>query len=116
MEEVQALCARIGILDHGALIACDTLANLLRQLPGVIRLNIAGDAAPLRKRLCQVKGARLVDRAGPVVELECGDVKTALLQVVAALNEEQVRLTSLETEEPNLERVFLHLTGRALRD
>jgi ABC-2 type transport system ATP-binding protein len=116
MEEVQALCARIGILDHGSLIACDALANLLRQLPGVIRLRIASDAAPLRKRLCQVAGARLVERAGPVVELECSDVRAVLLQVVAALNEEQVQLTSLETEEPNLERVFLHLTGRALRD
>ena len=39
MEEVQALCARIGILDHGAPRSrCDSLANLLHQLPGVIRL------------------------------------------------------------------------------
>jgi hypothetical protein len=38
------------------------------------------------------------------------------LQLVSILKEEQVEMTSLETEEPNLERVFLHLTGRALRD
>jgi ABC-2 type transport system ATP-binding protein len=116
MEEVQALCGRIGILDHGSLIACDLLPNLLRQLPGVIRLRIAGDTAPLRRRFSRLAGARLVEQAGPLVELECSDVKTVLLQVVAALNEEQVQLTSLETEEPNLEGVFLHLTGRALRD
>ena len=48
------------------------------------------------------------------------DAKTfgrpSLLRLVALLNEQQVGLTSLETEEPNLERVFLHLTGRELRD
>jgi ABC-2 type transport system ATP-binding protein len=70
----------------------------------------------LRPRLSQLNGVRRVAGAGPIVELECNDVKTVLLEVVAMLHEEQVQLTSLETEEPNLERVFLHLTGRALRD
>jgi ABC-2 type transport system ATP-binding protein len=116
MEEVQALCPRIGILDRGALIACDALPNLLRQLPGVIRLRVACDAASLGTKFSRLPGANLVQQAGQVVELECGDIKAVLLQVVAILNEEQVQLTSLETEEPNLERVFLHLTGRALRD
>jgi ABC-2 type transport system ATP-binding protein len=116
MEEVQALCSRIGILDHGALIACDTLASLLRQLPGLIRLRIPANADALRQRFSQLPDCRVAERDGAVVELECADVKTILLQVAAALNEEHVELTSLETEEPNLERVFLHLTGRALRD
>src|SRR6185436_1978517 len=48
MEEVQALCPRIGIIDHGKLIACDTLTNLLRQLPGSLRLRIAGPASVLK--------------------------------------------------------------------
>jgi len=116
MEEVQALCSRVGIFDQGNLIACDTLPNLLRQLPGVIRLRLQSDAALWRTRFSQMEGVRVVESVGPIVELECGDVKTALLRVVALLNEEQVQLTNLETEEPNLERVFLHLTGRALRD
>ncbi len=50
------------------------------------------------------------------VEIECRDVKRVLVQLVPIMNEEQIELTGLETEEPNLERVFLHLTGRALRD
>jgi hypothetical protein len=44
------------------------------------------------------------------------DVKATLVQVVTLLNEADVPLLSLETQEPNLERVFLDLTGRALRD
>jgi ABC-2 type transport system ATP-binding protein len=50
------------------------------------------------------------------LELECRDVKTALMRLVALLNELNVELVSMEMTEPNLERVFLHLTGRALRD
>ena len=45
MEEVQALCPRIGILDHGNLIACDTLENLLKRLEGLIRLRVPGVTA-----------------------------------------------------------------------
>jgi ABC-2 type transport system ATP-binding protein len=82
----------------------------------VIRLRVANHVALLKKNLGALPGARLVKWELPVVELECADVKTVLLDVVAALNDEQVHLTSLETEEPNLERVFLHLTGRGLRD
>jgi ABC-2 type transport system ATP-binding protein len=116
MEEVQALCPRIGIIDHGKLIACDTLPNLLRQLTGLIRFRVPDVTAALRDRLQKIPEVRLKEVDGKPLELECRDVKVALLQLVALLNEFQVELTSLETEEPNLERVFLHLTGRGLRD
>jgi ABC-2 type transport system ATP-binding protein len=116
MEEVQALCPRVGIMDHGRLIACDTLPNLITQLTGLIRFRVPAVTPALRDRVKQLPGVRLRERDGRTLELECRDVKASLLDLVAALNEMQVELTSLETEEPNLERVFLHLTGRALRD
>jgi ABC-2 type transport system ATP-binding protein len=116
MEEVQALCPRIGIIDHGRLIACDTLPNLLHQLGGLIRFRVPRLSPALRDRLKQMAGATLKERDGHLLELECRDVKASLLQLVHTLNEMNVELISLETEEPNLERVFLHLTGRALRD
>src|SRR5947209_2762849 len=115
MEEVQALCTRIGIMDRGRLIACDTLPGLLRQLQGLIRFRVPGVTLALRERVKQLPDTNLIEhREGPL-ELECQDVKSTLIQLVSALNELQVELTTLETEEPNLERVFLHLTGRALR-
>ncbi len=115
MEEVQSLCRRIGIIDHGRLAACDTLPTLLRHLTGLIRFRVPAMTPALRERLKQLDQASLLETGG-VCELECREVKTVLLQLVAALNEMQVELTSLETEEPNLERVFLHLTGHGLRD
>lgn len=116
MEEVQELCPRIGIIDHGRLIACDTLPALLRQLSGRIRFRVPAWSPALRERIKQMPGVRLTEHDGRPMELECQDVKGSLLRLLAVLTEMGVELTSVETEEPNLERVFLHLTGRALRD
>lgn len=116
MEEVQALCTRVGIMDHGRLEACDTLAQLLQQLPGLIRFRIAHTSPALRERIKELPDCRLAEGNGRDLSLECVDVKATLLRLVSALNEAQTELVHLEIEEPNLERVFLHLTGRALRD
>jgi ABC-2 type transport system ATP-binding protein len=116
MEEVQALCRRVGIMDHGRLIACDTLPGLLRQLTGLIRCRLACMPPVLRTQAAALPDVKLHEQNGDTLELECGDVKATLLRLLGLLNEQKVELTSLETEEPNLERVFLHLTGHALRD
>ncbi|HEV3084269.1 MAG TPA: ABC transporter ATP-binding protein [Gemmataceae bacterium] len=116
MEEVQALCTRIGIIDHGRLIACDTVPGLLRHIAGVIRFHAAGHAAVLGDRLRQLPSVHLIQQNGQGIEVECDDVNRTLVRLVTLLNELQLELTSLEMVEPNLERVFLHLTGRALRD
>jgi ABC-2 type transport system ATP-binding protein len=116
MEEVQALCTRIGIIDHGRLIACDTVPGLLRHIAGVIRFHAAGHAAALGDRLRQLPSVHLIQQNGQGIEVECDDVNRTLIRLVTLLNELQLELTNLEMVEPNLERVFLHLTGRALRD
>jgi ABC-2 type transport system ATP-binding protein len=116
MEEVEALCPRIGIIDNGKVIACDTLPNLLHKLDGAIRLRVAGDATSLRQRLAKLDGVRLTERDSKELLLEARDVKVVLMQLTHLLTELHLDLTSLEIQEPNLERVFLYLTGRALRD
>ncbi len=116
MEEVQALCPRVGVMDHGRLVACGEVAELLHRLNGLIRINVPGVTPALRQRLAELPECTLSDLKGPVLELNCRDVKATLLRLAAILNEMQVEFVSLETEEPNLERVFLHMTGRELRD
>jgi ABC-2 type transport system ATP-binding protein len=116
MEEVQALCSRVGIIDHGRLIACDTLSGLLHQLPGLVQIRLARPVPEFRKRLEQFEDVRLGERDGVGLDLEAADVKPLLVRLLALMSELKVELTSLEIHEPNLERVFLHLTGRALRD
>ena len=116
IEEVQALCSRVGIIDHGQLIACDDLDAMLRKINGVIRFRVPQATPVLEERVRQIPDAHLNGQAGEAMELECRDVKSALMRLIAVLNELHIELVSLETIEPNLERVFLHLTGRALRD
>jgi ABC-2 type transport system ATP-binding protein len=115
MEEVQALCRRVGIIDRGRLIASDTLENLLQRRDGLVRFRVSAVTPALRERLAALPGARVAEANG-AVEVRSRDVKATLVQVVTLLNEADVPLLSLETQEPNLERVFLDLTGRALRD
>jgi ABC-2 type transport system ATP-binding protein len=116
MEEVQTLCSRIGIIDHGKLIACDTLPALLQRLPGSIRFRVPEMSSALRERIEHLPDARLSERGAGLFEIQGRDAKQLLLPFVAILHDLNVAVSSLETEEPNLERVFLHLTGRGLRD
>lgn len=116
MEEVQALCPRVGIIDQGVLIACDHLPALLKQMTGLIRFRVPELSAGFADKLAHLGSARFRVREDGAIELESTDVKKTLLELVALLQSETVALQSLETEEPNLERVFLHLTGRGLRD
>lgn len=116
MEEVEALCSRIGIIDQGKLQACDTLPSLLKMLRGLVRCRVSAVTPSLRAKLKELDACDLRERTNGEFELECEDVKSTLLRVVGLLNEAQLELVHLETQEPNLERVFLHLTGRALRD
>jgi ABC-2 type transport system ATP-binding protein len=116
MEEVQALCPRIAILDHGRLIACDTRDNLLRLLEGTVRLTVAGDPAAARAALAHLPGVRVAATDGNTITLATRDVSGTVLQAVRVLRELGADLDGLETNEPSLERVFLHLTEKALRD
>jgi ABC-2 type transport system ATP-binding protein len=116
MEEVQVLCRRVGIIDLGLLKACDSLTHLLQELQSAIRLRVPAVTPALRERIKQLPDAALRERADDTMEIECRDVKATLPRLMAVLTDLQVSLVSLETEEPNLERVFLHLTGKALRD
>jgi ABC-2 type transport system ATP-binding protein len=116
MEEVQALCSRIGIMDRGRLAACDTLPRLLQTLPGTIRFRVSPMTPGLRERLKELPDALLCERENQMLELECSDVKLALVELMRLIQQERAELVHLDIKEPNLERVFLHLTGRQLRD
>jgi ABC-2 type transport system ATP-binding protein len=70
----------------------------------------------LRDRLKSLPDVALREPNAQTLELSCREVKTVLVDLIGVLNELQIELTNLEIREPNLERVFLHLTGRGLRD
>jgi ABC-2 type transport system ATP-binding protein len=130
MEEVETLCNRVAIVDHGQIIAMDTIKNLVALLGGgVIQLGLNQVDETLLKDLSALPGVKQAGLAvqppkaegeqapkGQVVKIECVNSQQALVSVVSYLGSHNLSITSLETLEPNLESVFLHLTGKSLRD
>lgn len=120
MEEAQELSNRVGIIDHGDLIALGTQAELTRQVGEndalILHLGENEVGAPLAAALRSVPtvlGADVTDHTVTVIAPEAEDI---LVPVITLANEVGVKIHSVDIREPDLEAVFLHLTGRALRD
>lgn len=121
MEEAEELSDRIGIIDHGKLIAVGTL-DTLTQIVGeqdAVELRVDAEIVPedLLRDLQAIGGVNEVT-AGEAghVRLLADDGNAALTAVIPVVNGHGLKITALDVQEPNLEAVFLKLTGRALRD
>jgi ABC-2 type transport system ATP-binding protein len=118
MEEVESLCQRVAIMDHGQIIAAGTLDDV-RQLAGTdtrIRLKLSEPDAGLVSAVAAVPGVRRAYPEGDAIVALVGEAAEELPILLSAVSGRGRRLRGVEIEEPNLESVFLHLTGRALRD
>jgi ABC-2 type transport system ATP-binding protein len=118
MEEAERLCDRIAIIDRGRVVGEGTRRELIAAIgeQDVVRLGVAGDpsdVADVCHRLPTVTGADVDEE--DVVCLVDG-AAGALPAILAAVANVGATVTSVEVREPDLEDVFLHLTGRALRD
>jgi ABC-2 type transport system ATP-binding protein len=109
MEEVQALCSRIAIMDGGTVRACDTLPNLLKRLSATLTFTVEGAPPGFAERV----GASASGTTFTLTAPEVGPALAAVARECAACG---AALVSATATEPTLERVFLTLTGRALRD
>ena len=140
MEEVELLCNRVAIIDEGEIIAMDTVKNLIGILGGgVIYVGLERVDDELLQQLAQlpaVEEATLIPQPvnpplaegeepeaeiesvspNQVVKIVAENSQQAVINVISFLNEQDRPLTSLEILEPNLESVFLHLTGKKLRE
>ncbi len=120
MEEAQELSDRIGIIDHGKLIALGTLDELI-QLVGqheILRLQLVQEtgAAELATALQSVAGVIGTSAADGEVLVNVITAEATLAAVIGVATGLGLSVRTIEIREPNLEAVFLHLTGRALRD
>jgi ABC-2 type transport system ATP-binding protein len=120
MEEAQELSDRVGIIDHGDLIALGTQAELTHQVGEndtlVLHVGEGDDVGALAaavRALPNVLRAEVTDHAVTIIAPEAEEI---LAPAVTQANEIGVKIHSVAIQEPNLEAVFLHLTGRALRD
>ncbi len=120
MEEAQELSDRVGIIDHGELIALGTQKDLTRQVGEtetlILHLGENDDPQALAAALNNVHGVIKAEPTDGEVSVICPEAEDVLAAVVTAANERGIKIRSIDIREPNLEAVFLHLTGRALRD
>lgn len=121
MEEAQELSHRVGIIDHGKLIAIGTQDELTSQIGEneTLRLHIRDEQQTPEDfflQLQQIPGILKASRNDGQIIIIVKKADNSIADVVAAANAFGIKIVSIEIQEPNLESLFLHLTGRALRD
>jgi ABC-2 type transport system ATP-binding protein len=118
MEEAERLCDRIAIVDSGRIQAEGTRDELIRLIGGVdrIRLSGSGSTTAAAEALRTLPAVEHVDADRRDLVLTVHDAPTAVAAVVTGATGAGMSLTDVEITRPNLESVFLHLTGKALRD
>ena len=118
MEESQELSNHIAIVDHGKLIACGTNEELVKLVGEQTRINLTVNVDPGRivDAWRDVSGVERVLLEDGQISVLVEDSNLVLPRLFEAAANQAARITSVDIREPNLEAVFLHLTGRALRD
>jgi linearmycin/streptolysin S transport system ATP-binding protein len=119
MEEVERLCDRVVVIDHGRVLADDTLAGLLASVPAANVLTLEYDTSPDGAALAELEalpGILDASLAGTRLTVAAADLGIAAPRVLECLAARGFRCRELTSRRANLEDVFLTLTGRSLRD
>jgi ABC-2 type transport system ATP-binding protein len=118
IEEAQHLCDRVAIIDQGKIIALDSPARLIRDLGKAnihMELNIPIDQKVLGQ-LEHIGVVRVLDDQRRRIHVETNRMDEASREVLELMKTRDGLIKTLDISEPNLEAVFIHLTGRNLRD
>ena len=111
LDEAETQCDRIVIIDHGRVIADGTLKELVSSTIGDNRRVTVRLTKPLRS-----SNGFVMDESLKEVRAEIKDVATELPVLLAKINDEGGQIDDVEVRPPSLHAVFLHLTGRELRE
>ena len=115
MEEVEKMCQRVAVMDHGEIVAEDTISGLQKIVPAqnTVRVELESEPTKPFSMPAIVPNFTIV---GKMLTLEIDDLTQGLPLALAELREQGARVVSVESKQTSLEEVFLHLTGKSLRD
>lgn len=118
MEEVERLCDRIAIMDHGRVVAEGTLNELQRSIPGQRRVCLELEQEPngVVEALRALPGVADASAKETTLTLDVESLEGSLPAILSALAAHNVRYGALSSDRLSLEEVFLQKTGRSLRD
>ncbi|KWW99362.1 ABC transporter related protein [Carbonactinospora thermoautotrophica] len=118
LEEAETLCERVAIIDHGQVLACDTVPALKKSVDAdtVFTLTYADDSAPVAELAWRLPGVRRVESDGPQLRVFASGADGLLGELIAAGAQVGRTPRDAATLSPSLETVFLTLTGREYRE
>jgi ABC-2 type transport system ATP-binding protein len=120
MEEAEELSNRVGIIDHGDLIALGTQTELRRQVGEndtlILHIDENQNGEALAEAARKIRGVLKADASDHSIAVIAPEAEEIMAPVITLANELGIKIRSVDIKEPDLEAVFLHLTGRALRD
>ncbi len=118
MEEVEQLCSRMYIMDHGRVIASGTQEELRRILSGedTLLIQLNEPSPELAQELQAMKQVRQVEETDSGLKLIVMKQSGILAEVVQTAERLGVQIVNIHVHTPSLEDIFLHMTGRKLRD
>ncbi len=121
MDEADALCDRVFIVDNGAMVAQGRPTELKHEVGGdVVRIEVPGDAERARDLLIRHQdrfpGVTLIERTDDTIRVVARDGESIMVELLHLLVDEGVHPSGMNVSRPTLEDVFLDLTGRSLRD
>jgi ABC-2 type transport system ATP-binding protein len=118
MDEADKLCDRIAIVDHGKLVALDSPLNLKASIPGrnFIEASFTGEPDDWRTRLQALPAVDNITGEGNVVRIASSNGPATTTALISAAAEADVAVRSLAVHSTTLDDVFVHFTGRDLRD
>lgn len=116
MDEAHVLCDRIAIMDHGKLMALDTPSLLVKNLQSDSAVEFRFLGEDHEAELHALDGVKQVVNQDDMFVLYTDDLQATLTSLIQTASEKQLALSDLQTRTPTLEDVFIHMTGRRLRE
>jgi ABC-2 type transport system ATP-binding protein len=116
LEEADRFCDRVAIIDRGRIVALDTPQHLKDELGGETIVIRSDNNDLLYERVLGAKLVKGIVRVGPDLKMTVDNAHTVLPRVTELAAGLGVRIESISLQEPQLDEVFLHYTGPALRE